>query len=123
MIAASGGCTRGRVERLLAGRGGATTSKPASRRTTRSARMICGSSSQTSTRGTAFIARASVARSPCGGGARRLHLERQLDHERGSLAGQRLGPDVAAVGLDEPPGDRQPEARAAVADERADSPR
>ena len=44
-----------------------------------------------------------------------LGRERQLDHERRRLAGQRLDPDLAAVGLDEPAHDRQPEAGAAVA--------
>ena len=37
---------------------------------------------------------------------------RELDHEARALAGQRLGPDPAAVGLQEAARDREPEARA-----------
>ena len=44
-----------------------------------------------------------------------LALQRKLDDERGRLVGQRLDPDLAAVGLDEATHDRQPEAGAAVA--------
>ena len=44
-----------------------------------------------------------------------LSAERKLDDERRRLVGQRLDPDLAAVGLDEPAHDREAEAGAAVA--------
>ena len=77
---------RGGVEGL--GRGcAASDSKPASRSMTRSARRICGSSSQTRTRGaTAGRARAGSRRGAPGGS--------WIDEAR-ALAGQRLGPDRA----------------------------
>ncbi len=72
-----------------------------------SARAGCASSS--SQIRTAATAVTSAAPRP---GWRRL--ERQLDHEGRALAGQRLGPHPAAVGLDEAPDDRQAEAGAGV---------
>ena len=65
-------------------------------------------------------ARAGRARSPRGLADRRRRprarrRERELHRERRALAGQRLGPDPAAVDLDEPARDREAEAGAAVA--------
>ena len=112
----------GRIRSRIAASGGRTdtassascavsavvTSKPASRSSTRSARRIWRSSSQTSTR-TALTPPAS---SPARGGGRSISRDGQLDHEARALAGQRLGPDAAAVGLQEAARDRKPEARA-----------
>ena len=44
-------------------------------------------------------------------GGRSLDRDRKLDDEARALAGQRLGPDAAAVGLQESAGDRQAEPR------------
>ena len=107
MIAASGGRTAARSSASSAVSAG-IASKPASRSTTRSARRICGSSSQR--RGRAAHA-----------GDRRGRGQRQLDDERRALAGQRLDAHLAAVGLDEPAHDRQPEA-GAVPVERHEDP-
>ena len=46
--------------------------------------------------------------------ASRAGLQRQLEHERRPLPGQRLDMQLAAVGLGEPAGDRQAEPRAAM---------
>ena len=84
-----------------------SASKPASRSTTRSARRICGSSSQTSTRSPLT---ALTSPGPCSAGA-----PARAGSSTTKLVpwpGQRLGPHLPAVGLDEALGDRQPEARA-----------
>ena len=127
------------VQRLAAVSAG-TTSKPASRSTTRRARRICGSSSTTRIRcaggvvGAAPISKRDdgdrrrqeglhdtragstegsplVADSPASSGAWR---QRQLEHERGALPWQRLDMQPAAVGLGEATRDRKPQARAAM---------
>ena len=116
MIAASGGRTAALSSASAAVAAG-STSKPASRRMTRSARRICGSSSQTSTR----WRRAHAPDRPVASAHRLVapqQLGRELDHEARPLARQRLDPDPAAVGLHEPAHDRQPEARAAMAGAR-----
>ena len=110
MIAACGRPDGGGVERLLAARGGDDLESGLAQHHAerpQDLQLVVADEH-------ARAALGHAAALPAGVGTRDA-LERELEHEARALTGQRLDPDLAAVGLDEPARDREPEAGPAMA--------